>query len=491
MKLALNLVPKDRGKSMGLLEKLTETFTKNLQKLFIKKIDFSQLTHRIPPEIVSILRQINTISAIEESVDFQIEALGLCGSGGVCRRCIYLTKYIFVIKHINMEAFRDKDYLRLQRELNIQSSLSHRRIPSLYHSFYDSATSAMYLVMQYAGEDLFDQVLNEKEEIINVCISLSHTDTNSKKMTCQILETLSYLHFNNIIHRDIKPPNVLVYQGELVYLIDFGHAIKIENGKGRKSLGCGTPGFQAPEMLVPADKKGGSPEYSYPVDVFALGCTIADIYAGDDTEIRQIIKKMTSPLPEDRGNVDYWCTHKLFHVMPSSELTQEIIPIQDRYPDIFTQKRLQKGQLQLNLCRSGIIDEAICFSMIKNLQKENDELKKKRKREDDEQQEPTKKLKVNDDENKPKGKKNHGKKANSTQAEITELRDIILLILNEGNEKLTSAELVERIEERKPGRYPTINARNIGKSVLKPMLDEKPRKIEKINSNRKKKYYAL
>lgn len=317
----------------------------------------------------------------------------------------------------------------------------------------------------------------------------------TKKMTCQILETLSYLHFNNIIHRDIKPPNVLVYQGELVYLVDFGHAIKIENGKGRKSLGCGTPGFQAPEMLVPANKKGGSPEYSYPVDIFALGRTIADIYAGDDTEIKQIIKKMTSPLPEDRGNVDYWCTHKLFHIMPSSELTQEIIPIQDRYPDIFTQKRLQKGQLQLNLYRSGIIDEAICFSMIKKLQEENDELKKKRKREDDEQQqqEPTKKLKVNDDiqQKRQKGQKNNGKKSVLTEVEITELRNIILLILNEGHERLTSADLIERIEEKKPGRYPTINTRNIGKSVLKPMLDEKPRKIEKINSDRKKKYYAL
>lgn len=160
---------------MGLLEKLTETFTKNLQKLFIKKIDFSQLTHRIPPEIVSRLRQINTISAIEESDDFQTEAIGLCGSGGVCRRCIYLTKYIFVIKHINMEAFRDKDYLRLQRELNIQSSLSHRRIPSLYHSFYDSVTTSMYLIMQYGGEDVYDQVLHEKEDIVNVFHTHTHT----------------------------------------------------------------------------------------------------------------------------------------------------------------------------------------------------------------------------------------------------------------------------------------------------------------------------
>lgn len=163
----LNLVPKDRGKSF--LEKITESFANKLQSLFNhskKSIDFSLLTHRIPPEVVGRLRQINSIAIVEESDDFQVEGRGRSGSGGICQRVIYKAKYIFVIKKIDMINFRDRDYLRLQRELDIHSSLNNRRIPTLYHSFHES--NAMYLIMQYGGEDIFNQAIAQKDDIVNV-----------------------------------------------------------------------------------------------------------------------------------------------------------------------------------------------------------------------------------------------------------------------------------------------------------------------------------
>lgn len=71
-----------------------------------------------------------------------------------------------------MMNFRDRDYLRLQRELDIHSSLNNRRIPTLYHSFHES--NAMYLIMQYGGEDIFNQAIAQKDDIVNVwSISLS------------------------------------------------------------------------------------------------------------------------------------------------------------------------------------------------------------------------------------------------------------------------------------------------------------------------------
>lgn len=169
-------------------------------------------------------------------------------------------------------------------------------------------------------------------------------------------------------------------------MVDFGHSIKIENGVNRKSLGCGTPGFQAPEMITTE----GSPEYSYPVDIYALGRTIDTLYTGDSSEIRLVIEKMTALKPEDRGDVDYWCACSMFNAIPSSEFTQSIIPIQEKYTNIFTTKRLHNGQLQLDLCRGDNIDEKVCFSFIKKLQKENNKLKRKRGEEEEEEEEEKK-----------------------------------------------------------------------------------------------------
>jgi hypothetical protein len=174
----LRLVPKDRVKGKSYLERAKEAIGNKLKSLFAVvddqekgSIDFALLICCLPPEVVAMLRKIERISALTKSDDFQFEEIGLSGSGGVCHRIIYRSKYIFIVKKIDLTFFADRDYLRLEREINIQSSLSHQRIPQLYHSFFDN--NAFYLVMQYGGEDICDQLIEDREDIINVCSSSS------------------------------------------------------------------------------------------------------------------------------------------------------------------------------------------------------------------------------------------------------------------------------------------------------------------------------
>lgn len=181
----LKLVPKDKKK--GFIDKAKEFIMTKLQSGFAAaatttttttatnekekgRIDFTKLTHRIPPEVIEQLRAITSYADITSSDKFQVEGGDLSGSGGVCRRIIYQNQYLFVVKTIEMQHFRDRDYLRLEREIDIHNSLCHQRIPPLFHTFVDH--NIMYLVMQYAGECLFEEFIEEKQDIVNVCEQL-------------------------------------------------------------------------------------------------------------------------------------------------------------------------------------------------------------------------------------------------------------------------------------------------------------------------------
>ena len=98
------------------------------------------------------------------------------------------------------------------------------------------------------------------------------TEFECLKIIQNILKGLAYLAKNNIMHRDLKPPNIVLRNPDDLFdvvLIDMGFAIKIEDAaKDADSKYCrGSPGYMAPEMLrgLPFDCK---------VDVFSAGATL-------------------------------------------------------------------------------------------------------------------------------------------------------------------------------------------------------------------------
>ncbi|MGG6269643.1 protein kinase domain-containing protein [Leptolyngbya sp. AN03gr2] len=159
---------------------------------------------------------------------------------------------------------------RFQREAAILERLgeSHEQIPKLYAYF--SEDEQFYLVEEWVeGDTLTQKVQNEGVQ----------SEATVRSILMHLLPTIAYVHRQQIVHRDIKPDNVILRRrdGQPV-LIDFG-AVKesmstIVNSQGNStnSIVVGTPGY------MPAEQLAGRPLFSS--DIYSLGMTAIYLLTG-------------------------------------------------------------------------------------------------------------------------------------------------------------------------------------------------------------------
>tara|TARA_B100001093_G_scaffold30079_1_gene26090 strand:+ start:2030 stop:3301 length:1272 start_codon:yes stop_codon:yes gene_type:complete len=149
---------------------------------------------------------------------------------------------------------------------------------------YYKDSQYMYLVMEYAPmgdlEEYIRRVFKENKKIDFKFIDI---------VIYQITEGLNTLHQNNIIHRDIKLPNILMFNENLIKITDFGVSKLLENGNKLAKTAIGTPYYMSPEVVK------GTP-YDFSVDFWALGCLIykalTNKYPFEASNLRQLCKKI-------------------------------------------------------------------------------------------------------------------------------------------------------------------------------------------------------
>ncbi|MCH7776216.1 MAG: protein kinase [Gemmatimonadetes bacterium] len=155
---------------------------------------------------------------------------------------------------------------RFVREIEIAARLTHPHILPLHDS--GEADGFLYYVMPYVeGESLRERL--DREGKLSVDDGIRITD--------QVASALSYAHEQGVVHRDVKPENIML-AGDQAIVADFGIARAVQAAGGEKltgtGLAIGTPAYMSPEQAM------GLEEVDARSDVYALGCVVYEMVVG-------------------------------------------------------------------------------------------------------------------------------------------------------------------------------------------------------------------
>jgi serine/threonine protein kinase len=153
-----------------------------------------------------------------------------------------------ITKIIDMKYFHN--------EVDLMKKLDHPNILKLYDVVKTNGN--IYLILEYCNcGDLSEYIQNDTN------------NSNNFKYFKQIFRGLEYLYKNRILHRDIKPHNILIKDG-LIKISDFGFAKSFEKNELITTF-CGSPLYMAPEIIK--DK-----EYNLKSDIWSLGVIIYELF---------------------------------------------------------------------------------------------------------------------------------------------------------------------------------------------------------------------
>ena len=230
------------------------------------------------------------------------EVLGIVGEGayGVVYKC----KNKETNKYVAIKKFKEtEDELvqkTMKRELAMLQMLRHENVVEFQEAFVSKGN--FFLVFEYVEKNLLE-VLEESPKGLSPKLIRS--------FVFQMCKAVSYLHKNNMIHRDVKPENLLIDENLNLKLCDFGFARKVKLNRQNNNVDTmtdyvATRWYRSPELLL----SGGI--YGPEVDYWAIGCIMGELADGNpmfpgENEVDQLdcIIKILGNLPEELVNMYY------------------------------------------------------------------------------------------------------------------------------------------------------------------------------------------
>jgi serine/threonine-protein kinase len=227
------------------------------------------------------------------------------GEGGM--GVVRLAEQISLGRKVAVKTLRDnardrESMLKLLREAWITGALEHPNVVPVYDVGVDAHGGPQIVLKRIEGV-AWSEVAHESDLIAKKFTAADPLEWNLRIFT-QVCRAIHFAHARGVVHRDLKPDNVMIGGFGEVYVLDWGIAVALsDDGTGRFPLAAdandmaGTPVYMAPEML------GGEPERIGPgTDVYLLGATLYEIVTGraphDAPSMQAIVASIILSEPE-------------------------------------------------------------------------------------------------------------------------------------------------------------------------------------------------
>ncbi|CAN5356660.1 hypothetical protein BH23GEM2_BH23GEM2_17130 [soil metagenome] len=156
---------------------------------------------------------------------------------------------------------------RFLKEIELTANLQHPHILPLFDS--GNADGLLFYVMPYVeGETLRGRL--EREQQLPIADAL--------RIASEVADALEYAHKRGVVHRDVKPENILLHDGRPL-VADFGIALAVQQAGGSRmtqtGMSLGTPQYMAPEQAM------GDKSVDHRADIYALGAITYEMLAGE------------------------------------------------------------------------------------------------------------------------------------------------------------------------------------------------------------------
>ncbi len=215
-----------------------------------------------------------------------LEKIGEGGQGAVYRARHTILKRMVAIKIIRPDLADDSETIqRFQIEIRIVTNLNHPYIVPLLDHWRDD--DGIYIASQFMGGGSLRASLRREGP---------WTPARAADMLDRLADALECAHESQIVHRDIKPDNILLDDGGNVYLTDFGIAKRLNADRITLSyVQLGSPAYLSPEQIL---NRGVSAR----TDIYMLGLTLYETLVGahpfpESTNMKLMLKQVRDPLP--------------------------------------------------------------------------------------------------------------------------------------------------------------------------------------------------
>ncbi|WP_396452007.1 protein kinase [Actinomadura sp.] len=252
-----------------------------------------------------------------------IEEIGSGGMGTIWRGYDSVLDREIAVKAIRPEMLLAPEHIadlaeRFRREARVTARIQHHGVPQVYDAVLDAdSADRLYLVMQYIpGRNLRSYI--DPADPLPVAWAAA--------IGAQIATVLSHAHAIPVVHRDLKPDNVLVTDDGTVKVLDFGIAAILRRDVTRITVTgspMGTSRYMSPEQVNAAQVTPQS-------DLYALGCVLHELLSG-------------TPVFNGKSQYELWKQHITAEPKPLRSLRPDVPPeLQELVLDLLAKKPEQR-----------------------------------------------------------------------------------------------------------------------------------------------------